>query len=250
MSYPELIRLLMDRSYRDEQLKRVNQKLLAGSALADGIAREYTLNEIAIITRAGPARLLGLRPQGPSRRRAPTRTSRSTRAMRTSRGCSRRRATSSRVARWWSKRGSSDARQPGKRLHVQPGLRSTRSMRDLGKYFDAYSSVRVRQLSRERFARHAGCNEERADGHPRRAHRRHVRRGVRDARRAHHHHREEREWAREAANKLTGFATSVIACKCEAAIERELSADRRRRMGVRASACCSSRWTPTASASA
>jgi formylmethanofuran--tetrahydromethanopterin N-formyltransferase len=31
-------------------------------------------------------------------------------------------------------------------------------------------------------------------------------------------------WAREAAQKLTGFATSVIACKCEAAIERELPA--------------------------
>jgi formylmethanofuran--tetrahydromethanopterin N-formyltransferase len=32
-------------------------------------------------------------------------------------------------------------------------------------------------------------------------------------------------WAREAALKMTGFATSVIACKCEAAIERELSPD-------------------------
>ena len=32
-------------------------------------------------------------------------------------------------------------------------------------------------------------------------------------------------WAREAALKLTGFATSVIACKCEAAIERELTTD-------------------------
>ena len=31
-------------------------------------------------------------------------------------------------------------------------------------------------------------------------------------------------WARESALKLTGFATSVIACKCEAAIERELPA--------------------------
>ncbi len=30
-------------------------------------------------------------------------------------------------------------------------------------------------------------------------------------------------WAREAALKLTGFATSVIACKCEAAIEEELT---------------------------
>jgi formylmethanofuran--tetrahydromethanopterin N-formyltransferase len=32
-------------------------------------------------------------------------------------------------------------------------------------------------------------------------------------------------WAREAALKCTGFATSVIACKCEAAIERELLPD-------------------------
>jgi len=33
------------------------------------------------------------------------------------------------------------------------------------------------------------------------------------------------KWARAAATKLTGFATSVIACKCEAAIERELTPD-------------------------
>jgi formylmethanofuran--tetrahydromethanopterin N-formyltransferase len=32
-------------------------------------------------------------------------------------------------------------------------------------------------------------------------------------------------WAREAALKFTGFATSVIACKCEAAIERQLGED-------------------------
>ena len=32
-------------------------------------------------------------------------------------------------------------------------------------------------------------------------------------------------WAREAALNLTGFATSVIGCKVEAAIERELAAD-------------------------
>ena len=64
LSYPELIRLLMDRSYRDERLKRVNQKLLGGSALLDGLSREYTLQEIAIVTRAGPARLLGLANKG------------------------------------------------------------------------------------------------------------------------------------------------------------------------------------------
>jgi formylmethanofuran dehydrogenase subunit A len=64
LSYPALIQLLMDRSVRDERLKQVNPKLLAGSPLADGLTREYTLNEIAVITRAGPARLLGLRQKG------------------------------------------------------------------------------------------------------------------------------------------------------------------------------------------
>jgi formylmethanofuran dehydrogenase subunit A len=64
MSYPALIRLLMDRTYRDEQIRRVESKLIARSALADGLSREYTLNEIAIITRAGPARLLGLTSKG------------------------------------------------------------------------------------------------------------------------------------------------------------------------------------------
>ena len=64
MSYPTLIRLLMDRTYRDEQLRHVEPRLIAGSALADGLSREYSLNEIAIVTRAGPARILGLRHKG------------------------------------------------------------------------------------------------------------------------------------------------------------------------------------------
>lgn len=64
LSYPRLIRLLMDRAFRDEQIRRVNPRALEGTALADGLDREYTLNEIAIITRAGPARLLGLEHKG------------------------------------------------------------------------------------------------------------------------------------------------------------------------------------------
>jgi formylmethanofuran dehydrogenase subunit A len=64
MAYPELIRLLMDRAYRDACLARVNPTLLAGSALADGITREYSLSDIAIVTRAGPARVLGLTGKG------------------------------------------------------------------------------------------------------------------------------------------------------------------------------------------
>jgi formylmethanofuran dehydrogenase subunit A len=64
LAYPQLIELLMSRARRDAVLATVNQKLLAGSALLDGLAREYTLNEIAIISRAGPARLLGLAHKG------------------------------------------------------------------------------------------------------------------------------------------------------------------------------------------
>jgi formylmethanofuran dehydrogenase subunit A len=64
MSYPLLIRLLMDRAYRDEQIRKVQPRLLSGGALGDGLDREYTLREIAIITRAGPARILGLRDKG------------------------------------------------------------------------------------------------------------------------------------------------------------------------------------------
>lgn len=63
LAYPELIRLLMDRTYRSDILKTCPEKLKARSQLAD-LDREYSLNEIAIITRAGPARLLGLPNKG------------------------------------------------------------------------------------------------------------------------------------------------------------------------------------------
>lgn len=64
MSYPKLIRLLMDRQFRSEQVRLVNQKAMEQTVLLDGLEREYTLREIAIITRAGPAKLLGLRDKG------------------------------------------------------------------------------------------------------------------------------------------------------------------------------------------
>ncbi len=62
-SYPHLIRLLMDRSFRDEQLARLHPEVAANSALRS-ITRELTLEEIAIMTRAAPARLLGLADRG------------------------------------------------------------------------------------------------------------------------------------------------------------------------------------------
>jgi formylmethanofuran dehydrogenase subunit A len=64
LSYPRLIRLLMDREFRNEQIRAVNQKAMRRTILLDDLDREYTLEEIAIITRAGPARLLGLRDKG------------------------------------------------------------------------------------------------------------------------------------------------------------------------------------------
>jgi formylmethanofuran dehydrogenase subunit A len=64
LSYPKLIRLLMDRGFREDQMSRANQRAIRRTALTDGVDREYTLNEIAIITRAAPARRLGLRDKG------------------------------------------------------------------------------------------------------------------------------------------------------------------------------------------
>jgi formylmethanofuran dehydrogenase subunit A len=64
LSYPKLIRLLMDRAFREEQIALANQRAIRRTALLDGLDREYTLNEIAIITRAAPARRLGLRDKG------------------------------------------------------------------------------------------------------------------------------------------------------------------------------------------
>ncbi len=63
LAYPQIIRLLMDRTYRRDVLKTCNPLVRERSSLYD-LEREYTLNEIAIITRAGPARILGLKNKG------------------------------------------------------------------------------------------------------------------------------------------------------------------------------------------
>ncbi len=63
VAYPEIITLLMSRDYRREVLKRLPAHVLERSTLAD-LDREYTLAEIAIITRAAPAKMLGLPHKG------------------------------------------------------------------------------------------------------------------------------------------------------------------------------------------
>lgn len=63
LAYPQIIRMLMDRTYRQDILKTCHPLVRERSNLGD-LQREYTLNEIAIITRAGPARILGLKDKG------------------------------------------------------------------------------------------------------------------------------------------------------------------------------------------
>jgi len=58
-SYPHLIRLLMDRSFRETALSEINADAAASSDLR-GLDREYTLHDIAVMTRSAPAKLLGL----------------------------------------------------------------------------------------------------------------------------------------------------------------------------------------------
>lgn len=62
-SYPHLIKLLMDKTYRNAMLGTINADAAAMSTLGS-IDREYTMYEIATMTRAAPARLLGLKDRG------------------------------------------------------------------------------------------------------------------------------------------------------------------------------------------
>ena len=62
-SYPHLIRLLMDKGFRNDMMQKIDASARAYSTLGS-IDREYTLYEIAIMTRAGPAKSLGLKDRG------------------------------------------------------------------------------------------------------------------------------------------------------------------------------------------
>ncbi len=139
LSYPALIQLLMDRGVRDETLKQVNPKLLAGSALSQGLTREYTLNEIAIISRAGPARLLGLQQKGhlgPGADADVTVYSRDS-------DLARMFATPRYVIKGGTvvvEEGQLRRAPVGRRLHVRPAYDEA-MIPDLRRHFEAYSTV-------------------------------------------------------------------------------------------------------------
>jgi formylmethanofuran dehydrogenase subunit A len=63
LAYPQIIRLLMDRTWRREQLALLPRAVREHSVLKE-LEREYSLQEICIITRSGPARILGLKNKG------------------------------------------------------------------------------------------------------------------------------------------------------------------------------------------
>ena len=62
-AYPDLLALLMDRNLRDQWMAELPKSALSLSTLGS-IRREYDWPEIAIMTRAAPARLLGLADRG------------------------------------------------------------------------------------------------------------------------------------------------------------------------------------------
>ncbi len=63
LAYPQVIAWLMSKALRDETLAQLPALARERTGLGS-LSREYSLSEIAIVTRAGPARILGLTSKG------------------------------------------------------------------------------------------------------------------------------------------------------------------------------------------
>ena len=62
-SYPHLIKLLMDKTFRNDILNQLPKGILEHTILHT-LKREYTMDEISIMTRSAPAKILGLEKKG------------------------------------------------------------------------------------------------------------------------------------------------------------------------------------------
>jgi len=62
-AYPWIIKLLMDKNYRKDYISDLNDKFDEYTDLSS-LDREYSLSEIAVISRSGPAKALGLKNKG------------------------------------------------------------------------------------------------------------------------------------------------------------------------------------------
>ena len=235
LAYPQIIRLLMDRTYRREMLKTLPAAVRERTMLRD-LDREYSLSEIAIITRAGPARMLGLRNKGhlgvgadadvtiytPD---ANAETMFATAAARHQGGPDAGRA------------GRHPRGRQGKTLHVAPDYdRGVEA--DIRDWFEDAYSIQMAELPGRRTldrgigsdrvnptieqCRSPSCTDSLrarivadtfAEAFPMTAARVIVTADT-------------PEWAEIAGQTMTGYATSVIACDAEAGVERELATDR------------------------
>ena len=226
LSYPRLIRLLMDREFRNEQIRRVNKQAMKRTVLLDDLDREYTLEEIAIITRAGPARLLGLRDKGHLGVGADADiTIYDDRDDREAMFAAPRYVIKDGQR---GRRGRRAARgRPGPPAAGRRGVRPEHRA-DAGEAVRGPLQRAVLELSRAR-AVAARARAHRRRGAAMKLHGAEIvdtfaeafpmwgaRVVITAATPA---------WALEAGRSMTGFATSVIGCKCEAGIERELAPD-------------------------
>ena len=226
LSYPRLIRLLMDREFRNEQIRRVNKQAMKRTVLLDDLDREYTLEEIAIITRAGPARLLGLRDKGhlgvgadaditiyddrddrEAMFAAPRHVIKDGHAV-VEDGELREAGRGPPAA---GRRGV----RPEHRAHAGEALRGPlqRAVRELSRARAVAARARAHRRRGAAMKLHgAEIVDTFAEAFPMWG----ARVVITAATPA---------WALEAGRSMTGFATSVIGCKCEAGIERELAPD-------------------------
>jgi formylmethanofuran dehydrogenase subunit A len=62
-NYPKIVSWLLSKNAREKLMKKISKRARHRSLLPT-IDREYTLSELAIATRAGPARALGLKDKG------------------------------------------------------------------------------------------------------------------------------------------------------------------------------------------
>ena len=224
MAYPDLIRLLMDRTYRDEQLKSVEPEAAGRQrARRRHLARVHAQRDRHHHARrpGAPARAAG---QGSSRRRrrrgrhglravtrrlvadvrdaAIRRQGRHARRRRRTAASSAGRPPAPRAARLRHGRAARPANVTSTSIRYRVSSRTIRSagLRDAPSRSLILSALTWRSAASSSTTlspRRSPCAAARV---------------VITAK--------NERWAREAALKLTGFATSVIACKCEAAIER------------------------------
>ncbi len=229
-SYPQLVRLLMERSYREDCLAQINASARKLSVLG-GIAREYTLSEIAVMTRAAPARSLGLADRGHLAPGAAGGSGDLSAEHPISRRCSERRFRSSRTASRWRATARSARCRSGATQVVRPGY-DKQIERSLRRFFDDHMTMSFGNfpLCDGEIAEAGGRLEEHSCAAAGGAHM--ILDGVEieDTFAEAFGMRATRllitadsdRWARIAGETATGFATSVIACGAEAAIERDL----------------------------